>query len=116
MLIQLYHIEAVGRDVVGGAAEGDEEEEAHGGLKPESRRQRERNACQCCSDERLHRKYPPALRLQQIDERAPQGFDHPGKRQPSCIETHFGIRESQLHIHHYRESCHDHVGQSLCKI
>ena len=101
MLIQLYHVEAIGRDVVRGTTEGDEEEEAHGGLKPECRRDAEGDACQRSSDESLHSEHTPTLGFQEVDERAPQGFDDPRQRQPSCEETHLGIGESHLHIHHH---------------
>ena len=35
------------------------------------------------SDESLHGEHPPALSLQQIYERTPQGLDDPGKGEPS---------------------------------
>ena len=116
MLIQFYHIKTIRRNIVGGTAEGDEEEEAHRCLEPEGSRQREGDAGKGGSDERLHGEHPPALGLQQVDERAPQGLDHPRQGEPSGIETHLGIGEAQLHIHHHREGGHNDVGQSFCKI
>ena len=114
--VELYHVESVGRDVVCGAAEGDEEEEAHRGLKPECRGDGEGDARQGCSDERLHGEHPPALGLQQVDERTPQGFDDPGQGQPACVEAHLGVGESHLHVHYDRKTRDDDVGQSFCKI
>ena len=116
MPVELYHVESVGRDVVRGAAEGDEEEEAHRGLEPECRGDGEGDACQGCSDERLHGEHPPALGLQQVDERTPQGFDDPWQGQPACVETHLRIGESHLHVHYDRKTRDNDVGQSFCKI
>ena len=92
MPVELYHVESVGRDVVRGAAEGDEEEEAHRGVKPECRG------------------------LQQVDERTPQGFDDPWQGQPACVEAHLRVGESHLHVHYDRKTRDNDVGQSFCKI
>ena len=116
VVVEFYHVEPVGSHVVGGAAEGDDEEQAHGGLKPECRRYAERYASQCAADEHLHGEHPPALGLQEVDERAPQRFYHPRQSQPSGEETHLSIGESHLHIHHHGETRHDGVWQSLGEI
>ena len=101
---------------MGGTAEGDEEEEAHRGLKPKGGRERKSDACQGGSDERLHREHPPTLGLQEVDERTPQGFDDPRQGKPSCEETYLGIGESHLHVHDHRKGCHDDIRQSFRKI
>ena len=116
MFIQLNHVETICRNVVGSTTEGDEEEEAHRCLKPEGGRQREGDAGKGSSDESLHGEHPPALSLQQIYERTPQGLDDPGKGEPSGIETHLSIGQPQLHVHHHREGGYDDVGESLGKI
>ena len=71
VLVKLYHVEAVGRDVVCGTGERHCEEEEHRALKPERRRQREGDASQRTAHEQLHREHPPAFCLQQVDERTP---------------------------------------------
>ena len=116
MLIQLYHIETIRRNIVGGTTEGDKEEETHRCLEPEGSRQRKGDSGKSCSDERLHRQYPPALGLQQVDERTPQRLDNPRQGEPSSIETHLSIGQAQLHIHNHREGCHDNVRQSFRKV
>ena len=116
MLIQLYHIETIRRNIVGGTTEGDEEEETHRCLEPEGSRQRKGDSGKSCSDERLHRQYPPALGLQQVNEWTPQGFDNPRQGEPSGIETHLSIGQAQLHIHNHREGCHNDVRQSFRKV
>ena len=114
MLIQLYHIETIRRNIVGGTTEGDEEEETHRCLEPEGSRQRKGDSGKSCSDERLHRQYPPALGLQQVDERTPQRFDNPRQGEPSSIETHLlslihislPIKSIQL-IHNQKRADHN---------
>ena len=85
VVVEFYHIESVGGDVVGGTAEGDEEEQAHRGLKPEGGGNGERYARKRGTYQRLHGEHPPALGLQQVDKRAPQWFDHPRQGKPSRV-------------------------------
>ena len=62
-----------------------DEEKAHGGLKPECGGNGKRDSGKRGSHQCLHCKHPPALGLQQVDKRAPQGFDHPREGKPSGV-------------------------------
>ena len=99
VFVKLNHVETVGRNVVRGTSKCHQEEEEHRTLKPECSGQSEGNACQCAAHEHLHGEHPPAFCLQKVDERTPKRLHHPRQCKPPCVETHFGIGESHLHIH-----------------
>ena len=87
VLVKLYHVESVGRDIMSGARECHYEEEGHAALEPHSRGNSKGYASQRCAYQELHEKNPPALGLQEINERTPQRLYHPRQSQPSGIES-----------------------------
>ena len=116
MFIELQHVIAISGDIVRGTRESHQEEAEHGALEPEVRVEREGDTCQGRAQQQLHGQYPPALRLTQVDKRAPEGLDNPRQAQPTRIQTYLGIGQSHLHVKHHSDRCHNHIRQSLCHI
>ena len=85
------HIKAVGSNIVRCRAECQQPEEGERQLRVIVGGDKESDACKPCPDEELHADDPPAFRLQQVDERTPKRFDHPGQIQPAGVERDLGI-------------------------
>ena len=116
VLVELKHVIAIGRHIVGGTEEGHEEEAAHGALEPEGRVERKGNARQRGAHQQLHDDYPPALGAIEVDKRTPDELEHPRQLQPSGVDANLGVAHSQLHIHGHGDHHHQHIGQSLGKV
>ena len=91
ILRQPQHVKAVGGDVMGCRAEGHQPEEGKGILEEPAGRDGEGDAGQGRSDEELHQKDPVALRPEEVDKRAPERLDHPGKIEPACVKGDVGV-------------------------
>ena len=99
MLFKTEHIKAVGSNVVGCTGEGHQPEESQRPLQPVWARYGEGHTAQCSTDEQLHGDNPPALSLDDVYERAPQGFDDPRQIEPGCVERDVGIRQAETLVH-----------------
>jgi len=82
VLFEPQHVEAVGGDVVGGTGEGHQPEEGQGALQPVGGGDGEGHTAEGGAYEQLHGDDPPAFGLDDVDERAPQGFDDPWQVEP----------------------------------
>jgi hypothetical protein len=85
------HVKSVRGDVVGGRTERHDPKKGQGIADESRRRDREGHTGERRADHQLHRDDPEPLRPEHIDERAPEGFDHPGKVEPTGIESDIGI-------------------------
>ena len=110
------HVEAVGRDVVGGGVEREEPEERHAPLDEMRSRDRERHAGEPTADQELRPPDPAAARAQQVHDRRPQRLNHPGQVEPARVERDVGVRETEALVHDDRHGYHDDIGQSLREV
>ena len=116
MAVECQDVKAVGGDVVGGTAEGYEPEEGQCCLYPEGSRNGEGYSGKAQAYKKLHGEYPPALGLDGIDERTPEGLYDPREVEPAGVKGEVGVRHAHLLIHgdghcHYR-----HVRECFGKI
>ena len=116
VLLEAEHVEAVGGDVVGGTREGHQPETGQGSLQPVGGGDGEGHATEGGAYEQLHGDNPPALGLDDVDERAPQGFDDPRQVEPRRVERDIGVRQSETLIHDERDGHHSHVGETFCEV
>ena len=79
-------------------------------------RNREGYSGQTGTDEQLHADDPPAFRLEQVDERTPQGLNDPWKVQPAGVQGNFRIGNAHSLVHDKRKNHDCDVGKPLSKI
>ena len=116
LLGESQDVESVGSDVVGGAAEGHQPEEAQGAAQPPRRIEGEGHAGQRSAHQQLHHHNPPALRAQGIHQRTPQRFDDPRQIEPAGVERQCGIRQAKVGVHDDGERHDCHIGHGLGKV
>ena len=116
MLVEAQHIEAIGRYVVGGTTECHHPEEEKRTLQPPVAGYGESNAAEGSTDEQLHSNYPPTLRLQDVNERAPKGLDDPRKVKPRGVQGNVGIGHAKPLVENERYGHYRHVGHAFGEI
>ena len=116
MLIKCHHIKAVGRNIMGSTAKGDQKEERHRQLHVEWCGKREGDARQGRGHHHFHHDDPPALGLKDFDDGAPQRFDDPRQRKPRGIERTSFVAQSEALIHQQSHDVDDEIGDTFHKI
>ena len=127
-LIERQHIKPVRRDIMGRRSEGrdpeDDQRQDEKGYRGMSRRD---NICRGVrkgqgrsdksrTDQHLHGQDPPSLGLDNIDERTPEGFNHPREIQDTGIRGDIGVRHAHLLEHDRRDRVHNEIGNSFREI
>ena len=111
MLVEGYHIKAVGCDIVGGRQHRpDIEQHQCGNERPNgtayASRQRKRQCHETHRHSRLHDQYPPSFCLEYVHQRTPEWFDYPRQiqqrsesRQRSIVHPQPLEQGNRYHVH-----------------
>jgi len=91
---------------VSGTGEGDEHKDGEDTLEPEVGGEGECHQCQGDAHEELHRNNPPAFCFEVVDDRTPNGLDHPRKTEPTRVERDLLVSQSQFLEHDDRNEHH----------
>ena len=114
--VQGQHVKTVGRDVVRGRGKGQQPEHGQAHLQELGARQGQRHRGQRSAERKLQGHDPAAFAPEQIHQRAPQRFDHPGQVQPTGEQRDVGIAHAQVLVHHHAERHHHHIRQALAEV
>ena len=64
----------------------------------------------------LHGDCPPALGADDVDNRAPEGFDHPRQVEPAGVECRVGFRHAQLGEQHHSDHIDEYERDTLREV
>lgn len=126
-LFQCQHVEAVGGNVVCGRGKSRDDEQhqrdaehADGGCSGRHSRlvrpwNGQRQQDECHRHQNLHGKGPPSFGLDDVDKRAPEGFDSPWQIEQACEQGHFSVRYAHFGKHHHGDVVYDKYGMPCAK-
>ena len=123
-MVKGKHIETVRCDIMRCGSKGSYPKERQRRIKERragdgfarSLRKQEREHQHGSRHQYLHGDDPPPLGLDDVHERAPEGFDYPWKIKHACIQCQLSVRHAHVLEHDHGYIVHYEIWNSFCEI